>query len=512
MKAMERLTRILDVGRHFMGGNGRVKLDSSPEPEDSPKPDLRSVLDQFFHETVMGDIRTLLGVFNPRYIGHNDRSLMILDPTVSFGLAILRAPLVNMKWTVESRDPIIKAFVEEQLKRHYRNTAVVMSNALTYGFQVGAKVWQTGPEEVEAQNPGKGDPEVKQLGTAWTYKKIKGIDPRTLTLIVDLDKDEWAGVKQKPLGMAADDSPLVGPERAMLWSFRAEDKWGNLRGFPMLDQCYEPWWWKTALNLMANRYFERRADPVFKAISDAVIVDKDGKTHDGFEYMARQLQAMKNGGTIILPNKRDIVSGELLNDVEYLADDKRGDMFDGRLVYLDIQILRSLWTADKAATSGDGTGSFAQAQVHADPMAGPQEMIFREWQDDVMNPQFVDPLVLHNFGAEALRSSRTRFKSGGLDQSMKDLYKEIITAVMNVEAAMANGERVTLAEKLDMEGIASSVGLPMRSQDEINEILEAKKKAAAEQAKLMQEDGGANPTKDDEDDIERDLRGRGALE
>ncbi|HKS16983.1 MAG TPA: hypothetical protein VJU16_06705, partial [Planctomycetota bacterium] len=336
---------------------------------------------------------------------------------------------------------------------------------------------------------------------AWTIDRYKAIDPRTINLLVDEKEDRWSGVQQlPPKGKALPDP--VGPDRAVLWSFRDEDVFGRLDGYPILDQAYEPWYWKAAMNLFANRYFERRADPTPKARASAKgIPDAAGRTTDGLTYMGQVIQAMKQGAYVILPGSRD-KDGNFEYELEYMLDDKRGDMYQQRVDKLGIQILRGLWITDRAGTSGGAGGiGTGEAEAHMETLAGTLEMIVDEFLDEVLNPQVVDPLVLYNFGQQALDDSQTRVKGSGLSSSMRDLLSKILIQLMTAEQFMAGGKRIPLSARLDGVGIMQQLELPMVSAKE------AAKALPTDEDDPAGAPGGASDTDpgDDEDDVDPEV-------
>ncbi len=484
------LDRIL--GRN---GNGAVSLAHGTDA-DTTQPTEGSQLQQFFGiNEVRGEITKLLGTFNPKSVGVDVRLLMRNDPDVAFGLAILKAPIVNLGYSVESEDPKIQAAVEWQIRKIYRPMATGATMAMHFGWQLLEKVWEVKDTTVQVQNQVSGVDESFNLPNAWVIHKTKAIDPRTINLLIDRDKDEWGGAEQRGrrFNNVNVNSGRVGPENLILWSFRKEEVWGQLTGFPISDHVYEPWWWKTAMNLFANRYFERRADPNFKAFADASVQKTGGRLIDGFTFLAEQLLGLRNGGVLMLPNRKD-AQGNRAFDAELFMDDKRGDMFQARIDALGQQILRALWITDRAATS-DGTGSLAMAEVHAESLSMMLQSIVNEWVDDVINTQVVDPFVLYNFGEKALEESKTRVVASGLSKSYRDLLLNLITQLMQAEQLTENGGKVTLAERLDAVAIAESLGLPLRSAEEMEQLSEAKEERRPEDG-----DPPSGRTREDDDD------------
>ena len=452
---------------------------------------------------VATDVRRLLGEFQPRWVSLDTFQRMRNDPQVAFGTAILRAPLVNLEYAVEGEDPKIVAFVEHVLKQHYRRLALAGSLAIPFGFQVVAKEWAVEDLVVNRTKEGSRDKETFRFPSARVISRFKAIDPRTLTLLIDPVADDWGGVEQRnpqaPGGVAR-----VGRDGAALWSYRREDVFGSLTGFPAYQQIYEPWYAKKAMELFTNRYFERKADPVPKARAPESIPVQGGGRMSGVEYMQAILLAIKAGGGVVLPNVMDPQTQKYLFDFEYMMDDKRGDMFQQRLDALDVQILRGLWITDRAGTTGE-VGARAEAEVHAETMAGMLQSNIKEWLDDVVNPQVVEPLVAANFGPEAVRESGTHVTSGGLSADFKTLLKELLQKLIDAEQMMAEGGRVKLADALDGVRIAEQLGIPLRSADELKEIEEARKKAAAEMQDQASADGDAGASPEDEQAVGRKL-------
>ncbi|MCE5281952.1 MAG: DUF935 domain-containing protein, partial [Deltaproteobacteria bacterium] len=186
------------------------------------------------------------------------------------------------------------------------------------------------------------------------------------------------------------------------------------------------------------------------------------------DHMAEQLQAVKNAGLVYLPNSKT-QTGEDLWDVGFLSDDKRGDMFQGVLSDLSTQILRGLLIPDRSATSGEGTGSYAQAEVHANVLASTLEDIQKEFISDVIEPQVVDPLVLYNFGPDALDKTPVRIKAGGLTNEKKQVLFEVMKAVMATDPTLPEEKQSGILRRLDLPAIAAALELPMLSASEVEE-------------------------------------------
>jgi hypothetical protein len=412
------------------------------------------------------EVKRVIGVFNPRCVGMREHLQMRLDPDVSFAHAIVRAPLINAQFTVESKDPVVKAAVEQEFKRKYRRIAKAGSLALGFGYQVVEKTYK--PKRVTVEIGEKlGEAEEKDLGTKWSFDKIKAIDPRTLSLVVDEGKDEWAGVRQNSLLTGRSTDAVIGPERVSLWSYRSEDVFGDLRGYGKYDDVYSPWWEKIFFELAQGRYYERHGDPTPIGRADASYMRGD-KALDGFELMEDVMQAIKLTGGVILPSLRDD-KGNFKYDLSYLLDDQRGDMFQIPINARALAVRRAFWLTDEVGTE-QGSGSRARAEVHADTMSETLESILYDFFEDFVNPQFVDDYVRWNFGEQALEESDTRLCPAGLSSGMKDLLKEVLFKQMDAESMQQAGKRVPLAKILNGPAIMKSLDLPLVNAEELQEL------------------------------------------
>jgi hypothetical protein len=459
------------------------------------QPSLKEALVQLSFESVSAaQVAELLGVFNPRWVSMETYRTMLCHPIVQFGLAIRRSAIVNLQWQVESDDPEIKAFMTKALDRIYRPLAVAASNAIGIGSVVIEKVWQSTPMSVEVED-GDNSREV-DYPEAWTLRKVKNIQPETVKYLIE--KDEVIGVEQRSDLVG---KPVrVGKDRIVHWPYRKEDVYGDPRGFPLLRAAFQPWWHAMTGLLFGNRYFERKGEGIWKARAFPEVQLGDGETLDGFKIMSDAIKGLKAGGVITLPGLMDDTGTNPLFDFELIQSDQRGEMFKAWVEFHELAILRALLIMDKAATGGGGTGSFAQAQVHERTMAGPLETDVREFLDDVLNPQVVDPTGIFNFGEERYRKSNTRVVSGGLSQATLQVFETVLGKVMDAESIEpATGEKMAFRDMIDVKGLAKQLGIPLKSAEELRKLMESQKQAREDMARVFERPGSSDEEEDDEE-------------
>lgn len=450
--------------------------------------------------------KRIIGIFNPHEVGLKQFRQMLCHYMVQFGMAIRRSALINLKWKIESDDPEIKAFFEKLYDEHFRSLAIAMSQAIALGYVVIEKVFQVGPFEIEIPATGegavKGETQEITMPVAWTIRRWKNIRQETIKLLVE--DDEWAGVEQEQRNRGA---PVrVGPERVILWSYRAEDEYGLLTGSPLLRAVYEPWFENITTTLFANRYFERKGEGSWKARAGASVTKEGGKKQDGFKLMEDGMEHLRANGIVVLPAELDENGQNFLFDVELLNDDKRGDMFQNRIDATERNILRGVLVTDKAATSGDGEGSMAQATVHQEVMEGPLETDVAEGVD-VMNNQVTDPLGKWNFGEERYEKSRTRLTSAGIASRTKEIFNEVLGRLMEADEIEAQtGEVVSVKDLIDVKGILDEIGIPMKSPEDMKALAEQKARARAEMEKRFADAAGGGGDDDEKAIADRLVR------
>lgn len=458
---------------------------------DTPKaapsaPPTGSVLRQQFATYLRGEVYKVIGVFNPQLVDTSRRLQMRDDPDVAFALNILGSAIVNAQWAVESDDPEIKAAMTAEMTRSYRQLAKAGKSAIGIGYQVVEKIMEARSMDIEIEDGEGASKTSMHIPVWWGYKEFKAIDPRSIVLHINPDTDQWDGVQQWVTGLGITgnlNTDLIGPERVALWSFRKDEVFGRLTGYAMLDQAYSAWWDKQAITMFANRYFERRADPTPVGRAEPTAFGPAGEEIDGFEKMASIIGNLKNGGTLVLPNKRD-EKGEYSFALDFLKDDKRGDMYEAYLKYKNEQIQLGLLTPPRVgkASGGSQLGS-KEPQVQADQMSEFLESIAHDWLDEFVNPQIVRPIGIYNYGQERFERSNTRVVVSGISADVKSLLKESLFKQMDFESVAGTGKRLPIALQMSASGIIKTLGIPAPSPDDLKQM----EADAAAEAQLMQD-------------------------
>jgi len=451
----------------------------------------------FANSRLAADIASVIGQFSPQLIRTQRRLQMRNAPDVAFALAIQSAGIINLELTIESEDPVIKAFMEQVLRKSYRKLATGLCNAQPLGHQLCEIVWTTEPVSLQMTDELTGESKEQDLPVAWFPKDFKAIDPRSYNFMVDPAIDDWYGVQQIYWGRTPQDGENIVPrEKLVWWCFRKEAAFGHLGGLPLCDSMYEGWWYKSALRFIRNRYMQKTAHPPIKAKAGPKVTI-DGKDQNGFSYMASQALALDGGGVVVFPSSVD-KDGNPLFDMELLEDGQRGDMFQHAIDSEKIEILRGGLITDRAATSGRGgsggtRGGLAESRQHAEVMAESQETFIDELVDDVVQPQVVDRIGILNFGEEQYRASKTRLVTSGISSSLQQIYADLIAAVIDAEKAALNGEPIRLYERIDAPNILRALQIPLRPAAELEELAKKREQEKEQMQAQLAGAGGAAP-------------------
>ncbi|MFO7898090.1 MAG: hypothetical protein R6V58_03405, partial [Planctomycetota bacterium] len=291
---------------------------------------------------------SFVGPYRPGAIGVEAKKRMRRDPQIALGLAAIKAPVMNVAreggWWIEGRSEELVDAVAELVRPLVRPLVRSCLNAVEFGHQAHEKVW-------ELRTLGSG-------ATVYAYRKLKDLEPGTFELYAD-EHGRYAGLRQPHM-----DAPIP-PEKTFVMTLNKE--WGNLYGRGRLDAAYEPWYWSSVIYQFANRYFERKADPVVKAYAPPEVRPDPhtGAEEHNLDALNAELASLRSSGSIALPDERD-EHGNRRWDVEYLLDDQRGQMFRDYLEHLDAKKLRGLFVPERSLTQDGSVGSHAAARQYAD--------------------------------------------------------------------------------------------------------------------------------------------------
>lgn len=312
------------------------------------------------------------------------------DPMLGFGLSFTKMPHVRAKWFVNAKssngpNAQIAAHLDHDLRRIYPSFVLQILNSLDFGFQAVAKRFElrTPSGTYIETNPDTGEQEEKPIWSEGSvepiaWKPFVALRPEGVEPIWN-SAGEFDGIEYSPaagssapggVGAVATGGGKGGNDKEKtykidlyhsLWFTNEKDSnFGSIFGYPRLGYSYRYWWSYWFRWAIADRAFERKADPsVLVRHPDGEFLDENtGERLSYAEYALSMGERMRSGGVIALPSDvyEDANGGGTVRqwEIEFTKDATNFDPFDKSFEYLDVQKLRSLFIPEQAFFEGKG--------------------------------------------------------------------------------------------------------------------------------------------------------------
>ncbi len=305
------------------------------------------------------------------------------DPILGFGLSFTKTPHVRAKWYINAKSPKganaqVAAHLDHDLRRIYPSFVLQALNCLDFGFQAITKRFElrTPSGTFIETNADTGEQEEKPI---WSeggiqpvgWKPFVALPPEQVQPIWN-SQGEFDGISVAPPEGAASAAPTGaqgGSDKVVfdvdlyhsLWMTNEKDaNFGNIFGYPRLGYAYRYWWSYWFRWAIADRAFERKADPsvLVKHPDGSFLDDATGETVRYNEYALAMGERMRSGGVIALPSEvYEDANGRgttPLWSIEFTKDAVNFEPFDESFDYLDIGKLRSLFIPEQAFMEGKG--------------------------------------------------------------------------------------------------------------------------------------------------------------
>jgi hypothetical protein len=323
-----------------------------------------------------------------------------------------------------------------------------MLTAVDYGFASHEKVFQLQNTKIKTKTNGDKSKTVYS-GPMLSYKKIKPHHPSSVQVKLD-EFDNFDGIIQS----TSAGKEIILPKEKCL-HFVHEDEFGNPFGKSRLIPAYKYWYWKEILYQFMLMYFERRgAPPIIATAPPGKSVDKSGARRENLEVALDLASSLLSHSVAVLPYQASKQTNENMWALEYLVDDKRGEMFIQAINQLDLTIFRSIWLPDTAVSEGS---SYGQASVHADLFLMSEKGLVTD-VEDAINKQVIPYLVQANFRPNEVVDCTVEMES--LDFNRKVALKEIFIEILR---NMDNMVQIGMRPKIfpDIEKMAKILQVPI---------------------------------------------------
>lgn len=256
----------------------------------------------------------------------------------------------------------------------------------------------------------------------------------------------------------------------------------SLWGYPRIGYAYR-FWWSFWFNWgLADRHFEKDADPptIVRYPPGRTLADKDGTQRDSRAMALLIGNQARSNSTIAMPS--DVVvddQGMAKNTFEWSIEFLKGggnfDVFEKRFAQLQTMILRSCMVPEEAFQAKGGSAGYNSTGQLQEAFQSSQITLMQELDMDV-NRYVIPQLVAANFADRNVKAVKV---TAGFDVEDIDLAKSIIQGAANSDVQQLD---------IDMRHLLDAVGLPVLSPAAIQQKAQEKQAALDAQAQAMKPD------------------------
>lgn len=423
------------------------------------------------------------------------------DPMLGFGLSFIKTPHVRAKWYINAKgkegpNAQIAAHLDHDLRRIYPSFVLQWTNALDFGFQAIAKRFEFRTPAGTYLNidPNSGERTEEPI---WSEG---GIEPIAWKPFVALQPEyveplwggdgSFNGIDYDP-GAAAN-APSEAEKRKKfkidlyhsLWATNEKDaNFGSIFGYPRLGYAYRYWWSYWFRWAIADRAFERKADPsVLVYHPEGEFTDPDtGETLDYGEYALLMGERMRSGGVIALPSEvyEDANGRGTIRqwELDFTKDAVNFEPFDKSFDYLDIQKLRALWIPEQAFLEGKGGTSSRNVAAEMSSSFTESQAVLASQIVETVNRYLIPQWLAVNYPEFVADGGVAEMIMQGFADEDVEFTKQIIQMVGQQEAGARE-----ISKLVDLQRVLEDAGTPIAPfavQQRREEELAAEAAAAA---------------------------------
>ena len=475
-------------------GNGSVEDRLKKRLAQDRRPTTRSASDQWVNWNSMSD---LLGQpFDMTKISLSKLEQMQRDPILSFGLMFIKVPLVRAPWYIRCTDAKRAAFVDNCLRRIYGRLILAYTNCFSFGYSAMVKRFEyENPDWTYVDRDNPDQPELPVWDSksvdALVWKPFLALNPRFVTphwsAKGDFNGIDFApnsgigafGTSGQPLReFGGNSSSKVAdvPLDWALWATNEKDSvYGSLWGYPRLGYAYRYWWSYWYKFGLADRAFERWADPPMVVYHPGeTAFDADGNPVDYAPEALAFAEQMRSGANGSLPSDPhtnmadDRVTTQKKWEIQQLESKANFDALDTTFKYLDVLKLRSMMVPEQSLVEGQGGQSSRNVAEQFGDIFQESQAIVMEEIDDLINRYMIPQLLEVNFGPGGPKAEKV---TTGFDSRDTETMRAIIGAIANKNGGVP---------EVDVREMLDQLGIPLLSWQETQRNLE--KLAEQEQA------------------------------
>lgn len=456
-----------------------------------------------------GGMRDVLGQpFDSTRIPLSKLEQMRRDSMLAFGLQLRKVPLVRAPWYIKSSDAQRASFIDGALRKIYGRFILAYTNSFDFGFSAMVKRFEYGVPDwtyVDYEsggevggNAGGNEKDVwpDKNVQALLWKPFQALSPRIASPHWN-SQGEFAGIDYVPGGgmnpfgnggqggfpwaniTGGSSGKSTGrpgdiPLDWALWATNEKDSvFGSLWGYPTLGYAYRYWWSYWYKFGLADRAFEKWADPpmVVHYPSDNGL-DSEGNAVDFSSVALATAEQARAGANIAMPSSvqrgdLDKLSSVREWDIEQMSTTVDFGALNDTFEYLDVQKLRAIMVPEQAVIEGKGgTSSRNVAATMGDLFQESQSVVMQEI-DDLLNRYVIPQLLEANFGPGGATCTKV---TTGFDPQDIETMRLIVTGFANT----APGQL-----PVDLRELMVRLGIPLLSHTAFQQELDRQAELAA---------------------------------
>jgi len=393
------------------------------------------------------------------YLDFDKVDQMMATGQVAYPMMLKKAPVISIVrsasgFTIKSADEEFAKVAHANLQEILPKRIDEILTYLEYGAYYGEVTYD--PTYPQAYGLPKSDMPY------WTIEDFNGIHPNTITEILrDEESKAFQGFIQQPMGFY---EPIeVGTERALI--IPNNGMFGNLGGTSVLEPVYVWWFWYELVWRAFLRFLQRAGVGVVvvKAPSRGR-VEIQGKSIDNMQWALQMASSLHRTNYAAVPSDMDRDSGHPLWVIDYLKmGQNEGNQFIDALEMLSSNIKNYLLTGDSGPA---GEGAEFEVMLDTERILGHIGMYVSE---------YVLPKMLYWNGSETTKA--TLEFQGANSRILPLLFKLMAVAGNTAGDALQN---------VNWRMLFSKGGVPVLTEEEVEELKEEKEEAVQKQQEMMQ--------------------------
>lgn len=428
------------------------------------------------------------------------------DPQLRLALAATKSPVLSAPLYFESKSLEAVALCDALFINTGFLKALLRSalQAVEFGYAAHEQMW--GVEsgyEVDWTTPGANgavETSTKKWPTLYVPKKAVDLDPSNVTILQDrygqfaglvhgMGFGPTLGMEQYQELVKASSENLLAPEKAFLFTLNGD--WRNLHGEGRFDWAYDSWVWKKFAYLVANQWYEQKANPpiltraptaaarpspVDPTAADASFDETDPTTglpkpeRSPLLAMGLVAESLRSGGWASIPSEvflgpDDKPTTVRAYDLEYLKSQDMHPAFLDWINHLNVMEMRAILVPDGVVETAQhgGAGGRGPAAIAASFAVDIQDEVLTAFVTKV-NDEILPQFCRYN-GIK----DRVTLRTAGVTEDNRDVLKEIAVNLIKGDELLEQGFGPVFPGAMtriaDREQILRGLNVPYKKPD-----------------------------------------------